>query len=224
MEPIVPLAATAPTSLVDQAIEAMRVLLANGEWPVGSRIPPEPVLATELGVSRNTVREAVRALAHTGVLDVRRGDGTYVAAPSEVAGVMRRHAARADQQHVLEVRLAIETQAAGLAASRRTAGDLRRLERDLARRGRAVARGDADGFVDADTDFHLGVVVAAHNPLLAELYDGFVGVLRTSIFLPQAGHDELCADHAALLAAIREKDEAAARATVGGLLHRAADL
>lgn len=219
-----PLPATGATSLVDQAIEAMRSLLASGEWPVGSRIPPEPVLATELRVSRNTVREAVRALAHTGVLDVRRGDGTYVTAPSEVSGVVGRHAARADQQHVLEVRLAIETQAAGLAAARRTAGDLHRLERALARRARAVTKADEAAFVDADADFHVGVVLAAHNPLLAEVYDGFVGVLRTTLFLPADGDDVLCADHEALLSAIRERDEPAARAAVGGLLHRVAEI
>ena len=73
-----PLQPTARVSLVDQAIEAITRLLAAGEWPVGHRIPPEPELAASLGVSRNTVREAVRALAHVGVLDVRRGDGTFV--------------------------------------------------------------------------------------------------------------------------------------------------
>lgn len=219
-----PLAATTPASLVDQAIEAMRALLESGEWTVGARIPPEPVLAAELAVSRNTVREAVRALAHAGVLEVRRGDGTFVSAPSEISGVMRRRAARADDEHVLEVRHAIETQAAMLAAARRTKTDLRRLEQALARRTHAVAADDLEAFVTADADFHAGVVAAAHNPLLAEVYDGFIPVLRATLALPVDGHDELCADHEALLTAIRGQDSAAARSATGGLLHRVAEL
>jgi DNA-binding FadR family transcriptional regulator len=203
-----PLAATAHISLVDQAIEAMRALLASGEWPVGARIPPEPVLAGELSVGRNTVREAVRALAHAGVLEVHQGDGTYVAALNEVSGTVRRRAAFADQGHVLEVRQAIETRAASLAAARRTQDDLRRLERALGRRTDAINSGDQVAFVAADVDFHVGVVAAARNSLLAELYDGFVDRLRASLDLQGTCNDDLCADHEALLDAIRAKDSA----------------
>jgi DNA-binding FadR family transcriptional regulator len=220
----VPLAAATPHSLVDQAIEGMRALLASGEWAVGTRIPPEPVLGAELGVGRNTVREAVRALAHAGVLDVRRGDGTYVAAPNEVTALMRRQLARTELGHLLEVRLAIENQAAALAAMRRTKRDLQTMERALKRRSAAVAAQDVAAFVDADTDFHLGVVDAAHNPLLRQLYDGFVDTLRASLELPADGADHLCADHDALLAAIREQDPAAASAGNAGLLRRAVQL
>lgn len=205
-----PLSPATPRSLVDQAIDGMRKLLESGEWSVGTRIPPEPVLATDLGVSRNTVREAVRALAHTGVLEVRRGDGTYVAAPNEVAALVRQQLARTDLRHVLEVRHAIESQAAVLAASRRTTRDVRTLEKALVARARAVAAGDAKGFVDADAAFHLGIVGAAHNPLLDELYGGFEDNLRTSILPPEDGDDPLRAPHEALLAAITAQDPAAA--------------
>ena len=213
-----PLTPTTPRSLVDQAIEGMRDLLASGEWTVGTRIPPEPALAESLGVSRNTVREAVRALAHTGVLEVRRGDGTYVAAPNEVTALVRQQLARTDLRHVLEVRHAIESQAAALAAERRTDADVEALERALERRSAAVARQDAGGFVDADADFHLGVVAAAHNPLLDELYGGFVDNLRTSILLPGPDEDALRADHDALLTAIRDRDAAAAATATAVLL------
>ncbi len=209
-----PLPPATARSLVDQAIDGMRQLLESGEWSVGTRIPPEPVLAGELGVSRNTVREAVRALAHTGVLEVRRGDGTYVAAPNEVAALVRQKLARSDLGHVLEVRRAIESQAAVLAATRRTAADLRALEKALAARGSAVADGDGDAFVDADAAFHLSIVSAAHNPLLDELYGGFEDNLRTSILPPEDGDDPLQAPHEALLAAITAQDApAAARIT-----------
>lgn len=213
-----PLSTTTSRSLVDQAIDGMRELLTDGEWTVGTRIPPEPELAAALGVSRNTVREAVRALAHTGVLEVRRGDGTYVSASNEVAAMMRRRLGRVDLQHVLEVRHAIETQAAALAAERRTEDDVRELTALMERRAAAVAAKDAAAFADADTEFHLGVVTATHNPLLIELYAGFEGTLRTMIHLDDETVD-LADEHAAVFDAIRAQDPGAAAAAVTGLLH-----
>ncbi|MFE6646727.1 FadR/GntR family transcriptional regulator [Nocardioides sp. NPDC057772] len=214
----VPLSTTTPRSLVDQAIDGMRELLADGEWAVGARIPPEPELAAALGVSRNTVREAVRALAHTGVLEVRRGDGTYVAASNEVAAMMRRQVGRVDLQHVLEVRHAIETQAAALAAERRSDDDLQTLTALMERRAAAVEAGDSEAFAEADAEFHLGVVTATHNPLLIELYAGFEETLRATIHLDDETA-EIADEHAAVFEAIRAQDADAAAAAVTGLLH-----
>lgn len=213
-----PLAPAAPTSLVDQAIEGMRALLASGEWSLGTRIPPEPVLAADLGVSRNTVREAVKALAHIGVLEVRRGDGTFVAATTEVQALMRRQAERVEVEHLLEVRHAIEVRAAALAAGRRTEGDLEALDRIAARRLDALDAGDGVGFVDADVDFHVAVVAAAHNPLLSELYDGLVETLRASIDDPTKGYPPMLPEHDAVLEAIRRGDADAAAAASAELL------
>src|ERR1044072_8124880 len=67
-----------PVSLTDKAIEQIRELIRSGALPPGSRLPPEPDLAAQLGLSRNLAREAVKALAVARVLEVRRGDGTYV--------------------------------------------------------------------------------------------------------------------------------------------------
>jgi DNA-binding FadR family transcriptional regulator len=212
------LPAVSPRSLVDQAIEAMRAQVHSGEWAVGSRIPSEPALAAELGVGRNTVREAVRALAHNGVLEVRQGDGTYVLAGREVSGLVRKRAADVEVGLVHEVRQAMETQAAVLAASRRTRADLAALRRALRERAAAVAAGDHEVFVEADVAFHVGVVTAAHNALLSELYDGFVPTLRASLAAPQGRDDALCADHDALLAGIADRDPAAAASATGRLL------
>lgn len=213
-----PLAPATSASLVDQAIDGMRALLASGEWTVGTRIPPEPQLAASLGVSRNTVREAVKALAHVGVLEVRRGDGTYVAAVTEVQALMRRQVERVDLAHLLEVRHAIEVQAATLAAGRRTDADLAALDAVVARRSDAVSAGDGPAFVDADVEFHVAVVAMAHNPLLSELYDGLVETLRASIDDPSDGADTLAAEHEAVLEAIRAGDAAAAAVAAAELL------
>ncbi|MCR1783886.1 FadR family transcriptional regulator [Nocardioides carbamazepini] len=216
-----PLAPTTPASLVDQAIDGMRALLESGEWEVGTRIPPEPALAAALGVSRNTVREAVKALAHLGLLQVRRGDGTYVAATTELQALMHKQLDRVELEHLLEVRHAIEVRAAALAAVRRTDDDLAVLDAIMARRRAAVRDGDGPGSVDADVDFHCAVVATAHNPLLVELYDGLVPTLRASI-QPLTDSDVLAAEHDAVLAAIRQGDPVAAAAAGEELLDHVA--
>src|SRR6478736_2775198 len=110
------LTSTRRSALADQVIAQLRNQITTGEWPVGSRIPTETQLVEQLGVARNTVREAVRALAHNGLLDIRQGSGTYVLATSELAGVMHRRFADADQDQVAELRSTLETSAAGFAA------------------------------------------------------------------------------------------------------------
>src|ERR1700742_1089703 len=118
-----PLTATRRTGLVDQVIEQMREAIRTGDWAVDQRIPPEPELVSALGVGRNTVREAVRALSHAGLLDVRQGDGTFVRATSEISGALRRlYGTRL--REVLEVRRALEAEGARMAALARTEADL----------------------------------------------------------------------------------------------------
>lgn len=193
-----------PSGLFDQVVAQLRQQITSGAWPVRSRIPTEPELVEQLGVARNTVREAVRALAHNGLLDIRHGSGTYVAATSELAGVMRRRFATADQRDVTEVRGALEATAAGLAAQRRTPEDLRRLDALLERREHAWESGDRDAFVDADSTFHLSVVAASHNEVLSGLYADLGQVVRDSLhdhFSPDLRPDEYM-DHTRLLEAI----------------------
>src|SRR5829696_1945154 len=101
--------------LVDQAIASLRDRVLAGVWAVGERLPAEPALAADLGVGRSTVREAVRALAHAGVLEVRQGAGTFVrAAPAAAELALRLQ--RAQALEVYEVRRALEVEAAALAA------------------------------------------------------------------------------------------------------------
>ncbi|HJX87217.1 MAG TPA: GntR family transcriptional regulator, partial [Gemmatimonadales bacterium] len=95
-------------SLVDQVIEQLKEQITSGVWKLNAKIPTETVLAEQLGVGRNTVREAVRALTHAGLLECRQGDGTYVRATNELSGVMLRRLRAAEQLEILEVRRALE--------------------------------------------------------------------------------------------------------------------
>ncbi|MBY8882514.1 FadR/GntR family transcriptional regulator, partial [Actinacidiphila acidipaludis] len=93
-----------PSPLVEQAAERLRAQIADGQWPVGSRLPGETTLAADLGVGRSTVREALRALAGAGLVRTRQGAGVFVIAtrPAEDWPTRLRRAALAD---IYEVRV-----------------------------------------------------------------------------------------------------------------------
>ncbi|MEV7091094.1 FadR/GntR family transcriptional regulator [Streptomyces sp. NPDC093085] len=214
------MALTSPrrSALSDQVIIELRNQITSGAWPVGSRIPTEPELVEELGVARNTVREAVRALAHNGLLDIRQGSGTYVVATSELAGVMQRRFAGADPRHIAELRATLEPSAARMAALRRTERDLRQLDTLLARREEAWGSGDAEAFVTADATLHMAFVAASHNEVLTALYADLGHLLRDWLRgrLHEDGGRQLRPenhmDHARLVEAIRAGDAERAEA------------
>lgn len=74
---------------MDTVVDQLRAQLTNGEWAVDDRIPTEHELAEQLGVGRNTVREAVRVLVHAGLLESRQGNGTFVRSTADPAAVLR---------------------------------------------------------------------------------------------------------------------------------------
>jgi DNA-binding FadR family transcriptional regulator len=196
--------------LAEQAADEILRRVGAGEWPVGQKLPGETKLAAQLGVGRSTVREAVRELAGRRVLESRQGAGVFVvgAQPVEDWDQVLRRAAITD---VLEGRLAIETEAARLAASRRTATDLRALKRTLADRARAAAEFPDDEYIEADLAFHRAVVTAAHNAVLGELFDSFVPRVRRAMaemlkLAAKAHHRGDQAEHAAIVDAIRARD------------------
>ncbi|ANI37999.1 FadR/GntR family transcriptional regulator [Mycolicibacterium vaccae] len=213
-----PLNTTRRSSLVDQVIEQLRHAVASGEWPVGERIPNETVLVESLGAGRNTVREAVRALAHAGILDVRQGDGTYVRATSEVSGALRRLAG-AELREVLEVRRALEVEAARLAAAHRTAEDVAAMRALLARRAELASADDTDAFARVDAEFHLAVVRSARNRTLTELYRGLIEVVTASVATTRHVPVDRC-DHGVLLDRIAAGEPEAAARTAGAFLDR----
>jgi DNA-binding FadR family transcriptional regulator len=194
-------------------VSQLREQVLSGQWPVGTRLPAETELAERLEVGRSTVREAIRALVHAGLLETRQGSGTYVRSVSPGVGWEPR-LRRAAVLDVYEVRQALEVQAARLAATRRTDSDILALREGLARRQRARARARDASFVESDLAFHRGVIAAAHNPLLAEMFDSFGAVLREALaaVVSDSDLDHQHADpaHVQLAAAIEAGDAAAA--------------
>jgi GntR family transcriptional repressor for pyruvate dehydrogenase complex len=162
-------------SLTDKAIARIRELILTGELRPGSRLPPEQQLAAELGLGRNLMREAVKALVVANVLEVRRGTGTYVTSLEpelllEGVGV----AVELLQGHTLleltEVRRLFEPVATGLAAERISPDQLDAVRGHLeAMRG---ARDDVELLNEHDAAFHRAVFAATGNRTLSTLLDG----------------------------------------------------
>ncbi|WP_433389191.1 FadR/GntR family transcriptional regulator [Micromonospora sp. KLBMP9576] len=220
MPPSVDSPATPPRGhRVRQTIAQLRERILGGEWPVGGRIPTEPQLVAALGVGRNTVREAVRALVHAGVLECRQGSGTYVVSTDELAPVVARISVDR-MTEVVEVRRAFEVEAARLAALRRTAEDLAALDGALAAREAAWRGGRVDEFVEADAALHVAVVAAAHNGMLAELYASVGTALRSTVAQSMGGalEPERHVDHSRLVEAIRAGDPGRAATEAGAFL------
>lgn len=207
-------------SLVDIALEQIRQRIDAGHWPLGQRLPPEPELAELLGMSRNTVREAVRVLTFSGVLEVRQGDGTYVRACADPLSTMQA-LARSSVEQALEARGMIEIEASRLAALRRTEADLIALREALAASAARSSYEDLQDYIDHDLVFHQRVVDSAHNPVLSELYRYFSQVIRVGLERTISDPDRAqpCFDlHRELLDAIERQDADAAAAANRALL------
>jgi len=162
--------------LVDQVAKRLYAEVSAGNWSVGQRLPSETVLAGQLGVGRSTLREAIRSLVGSGMLESRQGSGVYVVSLHPVDDIESR-LRHADLLEVYEVRNCLEVGAARLAALRRTEADLELIESALERRDAARA-GSAQELAAADLCFHQAVVAAAGNSVLTQVYAMFLPLLR----------------------------------------------
>ena len=165
-------------ALTDEAITKLRNMIQSGELPPGSRLPSESQLAVQLGLSRSGIREAVKVLESARVLEVRRGDGTFVT--SLAPGLLLEGVGFAVELlqgdtllEVMEVRRLLEPAATGLAARRISDDQLDELA-DLLRQMEDRAD-DAEGLMQADLAFHRVVIASTGNETLTSLLDGLSG-------------------------------------------------
>jgi GntR family transcriptional regulator, transcriptional repressor for pyruvate dehydrogenase complex len=205
--------------LTEKAIDKIRGLIINGDLPPGARLPPEQELANQLGSSRNTTREAVRALVTARVLDVRRGDGTYVTSLRPellLEGIGFAVELMQDESalELIEARKALEPAVTELAAERIDEVALAQLRHHLALM--RAADGDAEDLVAHDQDFHETVATAAQNPTMASMLRGISsGTLRARVWrgiLEEDASSRTVAEHEAIYAALAAGDPAVARA------------
>ncbi|MEF2246750.1 FadR/GntR family transcriptional regulator [Paenibacillus sp. IITD108] len=168
-------------SLVDQVIIQIESLIESGKWPVGKKIPPEPDLVQDLEVSRNTLREGIRALCHAGVLSTKQGDGTYVISNSTLGAAIQRRVQKSSLLETLEVRNALEQEAAKLSAARRTNDDVEKMQFYLDACNSFSSSGDLEKYVDADFKLHQAIVESTGNRILIDLYTHITEAIQHSI-------------------------------------------
>lgn len=212
----------AKRSRAEQAADTLRGYLADGTWPVGSRIPTETELAELLGVGRNSVREAVQSLAHAGLLVKRQGSGTYVQTASELPTALGRRVFESSLRDAMEVRRALEVEAARLAALRRTDQEAAALEQLVADRAAAFESHDLSAMVAADLDLHRTILTASRNTLLSELFESMIepisATIRANLTLEPI--PALADDHDVMVQAIVNKDpDGAIQASVRSFEH-----
>ena len=204
-------------AVTDEAIEKIKAMIVAGELRPGDRLPREADLAERLGLSRNSLREAVKALSLIRVLDVRQGDGTYVTslAPQLLLDALNFIVDFHRDDTVLEffeVRRILEPAATALAAQRMTDDDVRELRKVLAG---LTEDADIDELVANDLEFHHRIAAGAGNALLCSLIDSLSGpTTRARIWrgLTQAGAVEKTREqHAAILDAIATRQPELAR-------------
>jgi GntR family transcriptional regulator, transcriptional repressor for pyruvate dehydrogenase complex len=205
-------------SVTDTAIEKIREMIASGQWGPGDRLPKESELAAQLGLSRNSLREAVRALSLIRILDVRQGDGTYVSSlEPDLLLESTRFTTHLLRDHtiieVFEVRRMLEPPAAALAATRMGEQELVALRAEL---DRMLAADSVEELVDADVAFHAIVAAAAGNAVLSSLLDSLAArTMRARLWRGVADANALDitrAEHARIYEALAARDPELARA------------
>ena len=156
-------------AVAEQILRAIK----HGVYKVGDKLPPERDLADQMGVSRNSVREALSALQVLGVVQSRTGDGTYVAKAVErldlEAQVLSLLEASESPFAIFEARAALELGVAQLAALRATPDALRRLETALDALTQSAAARDVRAYARANLAFHLALAAATGNPVVERM-------------------------------------------------------
>lgn len=204
--------------LYRQIADQIEGLIASGEFASGDRLPPERDLASKLGVSRATVREAMIALELAGLVDIRTGSGIYVTARG-ADGAAPKDDPGPGPFELLDARCAIEGGTAALAAVNITDSELAALREalDVMQREQATGSDTEDG----DRLFHLGIARATHNALLArtvaELWEWTRGPMWTRLndnLYMRANRPRWLSDHERVFDAIRRHDPNSAQAAM----------
>lgn len=208
-------------NLTSEVIDRISGEISSGRLQPGARLPTEAEMMNAMGVSRTVVREAVAALKASGMVITRQGAGAFVA-PDHARASFRINpdslSSIADVVGVMELRVAVEIEAAALAAERATAPGLAKIRSALAGIDRAIQRGQSA--ISEDFAFHLAIATATANPNYVEFLR-FLGrhvIPRQSVRTIVATGEQQVSylkriqnEHRKIASAIRSRDAAAAR-------------
>lgn len=213
-----------PRGLVQEVVDALAAHVRSGQIQPGDKLPSESVIMSRFDVSRTVVREALSKLQAAQLVETRHGVGTFALSPPDASNFKIADSdlsTVADVISLLELRISLETEAAGLAAQRRDNANLLALETALQTFLSAVQQ-DSDA-VPSDFEFHMEVARATGNRHFADLmsYLGTVIIPRTRVNTPSAAPEGRLAylmrvhgEHESIFVAIQHRDAEAARAAM----------
>ena len=219
----------APT-LSDQVAQALLARIESGQIKPGSKLPAEANLAPEFGVSRTVVREAISRLKHEGLLECRQGSGVFVTAQAAMRP-LKIDASVVDSPEsvlqIVELRRAIESEVAAVAAQRRSTSHLAAIEKALRAIDTEVAKG-GDG-VAPDVAFHRVIARSTGNPFFLRTLDFLNQFLTAATRVTRANEArridfarQVRDEHSAIVAGIRRRDALAARSAAQAHMFNAA--
>ncbi len=213
------------TRLSEQLAEALVVSIRDGQMAIGQRMPTESALVQRFGVSRTVVREALSRLKTMGLIESRQGSGAFVTNSPQSAVdklVLTPDGSVTAVIQMVEMRRALEAESAALAATRRTAADIKSIKEKIAALERAVANG-GDGVAE-DVAFHTAIATAANNPFLLATLAYLNQFFRDATRVTRANEStrtdfaqQVRDEHAQIVKTIEAGDAAAAR--MAGAMH-----
>lgn len=199
-------------AVTDEAITKIKDMIISGELAAGDRLPPEKELSEKLGLSRSSLREAVKALEIIRVLDVRRGDGTYVTSlepkllTEAMTFIVDLHQDRSILE-IFEVRRILEPAAAAMAAGRITAEQIAQLRATMENIDDSTS---VEQLVNHDLVFHGLITAAANNSYLASVLDALSSsTVRARIWrglTQEKAVDRTLSEHGAIIEALERGD------------------
>ena len=208
-----------PGGLVGEIVASLNERVQQSQWPAGHKLPSESEIMAEFEVSRTVVREAVSRLKSLGLVDSRQGSGVFVRQQLPFAPLQFEARQAASQEAVIqmvEVRRALEAEAAALAAERRSASDLLAIEQSVQALEQAVQSG-GDGVAE-DVHFHRAIAEATHNPFLIQTLGYLSQFLHGATQVTRANEARrgdftaaVRSEHQAILQAVRAGDSSQAR-------------
>lgn len=213
-----------PRGLVGEIVENLATSIREGHLQPGEKLPTEAEIMARFDVSRTVVRESLSKLQASGLVETRHGIGTFVLPPQETGNfriTAENFATVADVISVLELRISLETEAAGLAAQRRTPENLQTMETALRAFNDSISL-DSDA-VPPDFQFHMEVARSTGNRHFADLmtYLGTMIIPRTRVNTAHSAPEgrlnylqRVNGEHESIYNAIRDQDAAAARAAM----------
>lgn len=205
-------------SLVDQVTDGISAKIFSGQYPLGEMLPSVQSLSSGWQVSRTVLREALARLSAKGLITSRQGLGVFVAEALPLRRLELPQAAEGEELiRIVELRMAVETEAASLAALRRSQDDVRKMRTALRAMKHDGGAPDMDARVDADLAFHQAIYSATRNEHFEALFAGMSSIIRKNIAVSRrnsAAHrnfvSEAQSEHEAILDAIVVRDRKAA--------------